>query len=159
MMEIRRATSDDAELLARLAAGVHEMHYEAQPTWFKPYALSPELIADFRERLADKNVTIFIGEVNGEAVGYILAEVVVRPENPYNYEIPYLLVDQMSVNPEHRSKGYGERLMQRVFEHGRSLSIRRVMLTVWAFNQGAISFYERQQFAPRAFIMEANLPE
>lgn len=156
-LRIRRATGDDAELLARLVAAVQRIHYEARPDIFKPYALAPELVAEYQARLSNDAVYAFIGEVDSEPVGHILAQVIERADNPYAYAFRALMVDEMSVNAEHRSKGYGETLMDAVFDLAKSLGIQRVLLTVWAFNQRAIAFYERQGFAPRDIRMEAIL--
>lgn len=156
-MQIRRATFEDAELIGRLVKPVHDIHVEASPDFFKPYALTAELIDDFHERLLDESIYCFIGEVDGEAVGYILAQVIERAENPYTYAMRTLLVDQISVNPEQRSHGYGEMLMRAVFELAKSLGIQRVILDVWAFNERAIAFYERQGFVARDIRMEARV--
>lgn len=156
-MNIRRAEVGDAELLARLLRHVHDLHVDARPDFFKPYALTPELIADFHGRLCDEATYCLIGEVDGAAVGYILAQVVERPENTYTYARRWLMIDQMSVNPDARSKGYGETLMQAMFELAQSLDIEYVLLGVWAFNERAIAFYERQGFTPRDIRMEIHL--
>src|SRR5262249_32594419 len=97
------------------------------------------------------------GEVDGEAIGYALAQVIERAENPYSYATRYLLVDQLSVNAEHRSQGYGELLMKAVFDLSKSLGITTVLLGVWAFNERAAAFYERQGFKPRDARMELKL--
>ena len=156
-MQSRRATVEDAVLLGRLVKPVHDLHVEARPDFFRPYALTVELIDDFRARLQDETIYCLVAEVDGEAVGYILAQVIERAENPYAYAMRYLLVDQLSINPEQRSKGYGERLMKAVFELAQSLEIKMVSLGVWSFNQRAIAFYERLGFAPRDQRMEARL--
>ena len=157
MLRIRRATMDDAELLSHLVKPVHDIHVAAYPTIFKPHAVTPEWIADFRDRLLDDSVYVFIGEVDGEPIGYVLAEVSTREDDAYSYARQTMLIDQMSVNPERRSQGYGEALMGAVFDLARSLGIGRVVLTVWAFNERAIDFYERQGFKPRDICMEAIL--
>jgi ribosomal protein S18 acetylase RimI-like enzyme len=153
-MQIRRAGRDDAELLARLVEPVHTLHVEAHPDFFKPYAFTPELVGDYRERLADPSCYIFIAEADGEAVGYVAAEVLERPDNPYTYAMRFILVDQISVSPAWRSQGYGEALMRRVSELARSLGIGRVSLNVWGFNPRAIAFYERLGFRTRDLRME-----
>lgn len=156
-MNIRRATVDDAELLARLNTPVQRIHYEARPDMFKPYAFVPELVAMYRARLSDENMYTFVGEIDGEPIGYILALVAERADNPYTYATSALTIDEMSVSPEHRNSGYGEALMDAAFDLARSLGIRRVTLNVWAFNERAIAFYKRRGFAPRDIRMEAIL--
>src|SRR5690554_6278887 len=112
IMNIRRATPDDAERLARLCGAVHAVHAEARPDVFKPFAVSDALIADFRDRLSHEDCHAFIGYVDGEPVGYVLAQVVERGDNPYAYASRVLYVDNMSVNAGYRGKGCGEQLMQ-----------------------------------------------
>ena len=101
-----------------------EFTYEARPDFFKPYTITPELFADFENRLSNEQVHILIGEVDGNPVGYILAQLFERADNPYTYASRQLLVDQMSVNPDQRSKGYGEALMDRVFDLAKSLGCK-----------------------------------
>ncbi|MCC6804054.1 MAG: GNAT family N-acetyltransferase [Anaerolineae bacterium] len=157
MMSIRRATIDDAELLARMNEAVQQIHHDARPDLFKSYTFAPELVTIYQSRLADDSLYGFVAEVDGEPVGYLLAQVVERADNPYTVAIRALSVDEMSVNPAFRSYGYGEALMDAVFSLARSLGIRRVLLNVWAFNERAIAFYERQGFKPRDIRMEAIL--
>jgi ribosomal protein S18 acetylase RimI-like enzyme len=159
MMKIRRATIEDAELLSRLNAPVQQFHCEARPEFFKPHVITEEMIADFRYRLSNENIYILISEVDEYPIGYILAQIFERPENPYTYALRTMLIDQMSVNPEYRSNGYGDLLMRRAFDLARSLDIDKVVLTVGSFNQRAIAFYERHGFVARDIRMEAHLEQ
>lgn len=156
-MQIRRAAVDDAGLLARLNVPVQQTHAEARPDFFKQPAVTDELIADYRNRLSDERTFAFIGELDGEPVGYILAQLSVHAENPYAYATRVMHVDQMSVNPEQRGRGYGDTLMCHIFDLAKSMGINKVTLSVWTFNQRAISFYERHGFTARNVRMEAFL--
>jgi ribosomal protein S18 acetylase RimI-like enzyme len=157
MMTIRRGTIEDAELLCWLNAPVQQLHCERRPDFFKPHRVSAEMIADYQTRLSNENIYIYIGEVADEPIGYILAQMTERPDNPYTYPMRLMHIDQMSVNPEHRSKGYGEMLMRRVFELAKSLGVKTVVLTVWAFNSRAVAFYERLGLVARDIRMEVSV--
>ncbi len=130
-MNIRRATIDDAALVASLNLAVHEVHVEARPDRFKPLTVTDEFVTLVRERLADANTYVFIGEVDGVAVACALIMHYERPEDAFSYGINLVYIDQMSVNPEYRSKGYGEQMMNHIFDFARSLGARRVILNVW----------------------------
>jgi len=156
-MNVRRATLDDAALVAALNLAVHEVHVAARPDRFKPLAVTDDFVALVRERLADPNTYVFIGEVDGVAVAYALAIHYNRPEDAFAHEVNMLYIDQMSVNPEYRSKGYGEQIIQHVFDFARSLGARRVILSVWDFNERAIAFYERCGFRHYEHHMEVLL--
>lgn len=82
---------------------------------FKQQDTLDEVMADFETRiLAGMDGYVFILEADRQAVGYIYGRVVTRPENAYLYSQKYMLVDQISVRPNSRNKGYGQRLMQAV---------------------------------------------
>lgn len=157
MMEIRRGTHEDARLLCDLAEALQEGHLAARPDFFKPHVVTPEMIAEYEAQLADADTVLYVGEVGGEAIGYILAQVKQRPESSYTYGIQYMYIAEMSVNPEFRGSGCGEQLMQTVFDLAKSLGIAKVILNVWAFNERAIAFYKRQGFTVRDLRMEADL--
>jgi ribosomal protein S18 acetylase RimI-like enzyme len=155
MLEIRQATLQDAKLLCDLSGDVQEGHVAARPDYFKPHIVTTEMIAEYEAHLADPNTYIFLGEVHGEAIGYILVQIVQRPENSYMYGIQYLYIDEMGVSKAYRSAGYGELLIRQAFDLAKSLGITRVILNVWAFNERAIAFYSRQGFVFRDIRMEA----
>lgn len=156
-MTIRRATVADAELLARLVQPVQELHVQAQPHLFKPYSLTPELIADFENRLANDAVLGLIAEVEGAPVGYALAQKMERLETPYTYALRFVLLDQISINPEQRGQGYGAALLRAVYDWAQALDVKTILLNVGGFNTRAIAFYERQGFNVRDMRMEMIL--
>jgi ribosomal protein S18 acetylase RimI-like enzyme len=145
-ISVRQATADDAALLAELCQAVQEIHVAAHPNIFKPLrADDPELIEFYVSRLADGNI-IYIAEVDSAGVGYILCQLVTRPENVFSYGQSRLYIDQMSVNAAYRSKGVGKRLMEKAFELAREHDVQVVTLSVWAFNEQAQRFYAANGF-------------
>ena len=157
MLNIRRAAHDDIPALCDLSGAIQEGHREAHPGYFKPHEVTPMMAAEYEAQLADANTYVYIGEVDGMVVGQIIAQIVDRPENSYQYAVRSLYIAEMGVFREHRSAGYGEQLMQQAFELAKSLSISRVILNVWAFNERAIAFYERQGFKIRDMRMEVQI--
>lgn len=156
-MNIRCATIQDAELLVELNVYAQQVHAEALPHLFKPAGVTDELIQLFRQWLTAPDNHFLIGEVDGEAVGYVFAKVIRRLENPFAYAWEYVHVDQISVNAEHRGKGYGKLLMDAVYDLARENDMRWVTLDVWAFNDGAQRFYDELGFSPMMHRMERRL--
>lgn len=157
MMHIRRATMEDAPILTCLTGPVQALHAQAYPQIFKPSFDADAMTQHFEQILTSASNYIFIGEVNGEAVGNVYAQMVVRPENVFTYAMEYINIDQISVNPEHQGKGYGTQLTEYVFELARAKGISRITLTVWAFNAQATRFYEKLGFSRVLGRMEINL--
>lgn len=145
-MNIRQATVEDAELLARLTVPVQQLHAEAEPDMFKPAEVTNELVKFYAEQLSKDDVYTYIAELNGEAVGYVLAKLVERPDNPFTFAMEHMEIDQISLDPAYRSRGYGEQLVKTVFDLARSLGIVRVVLSAWEFNTHARDFFQKQGF-------------
>jgi ribosomal protein S18 acetylase RimI-like enzyme len=156
-MLVRHATSEDAELLARLNGPIQQLHADARLDIYKPAALTEALIEFYRQTLADSDNHVWIVEVDGEPAGYVLAQVMRRPENPFTYPLEIVRIDQLSVNPEHQGKGCGKALMKAALDLARTKGIQRVVLDVWDFNRHAIEFYERQGFRAFSYEMEMRL--
>ncbi len=146
-IQIRLATADDAETIAELNTDVQQIHAEALPHLFKPPTLDafpPSLV---RELLADPATHVFIGLLGEQPVGYIYAEVMLRPENSWRYTMNMVYIHHISVRPEHRRAGYGEKLIDAVKDLAKEKGISRVALDVWSFNTNAQAFFARQGFA------------
>jgi diamine N-acetyltransferase len=155
-VSLRRATVEDAALLAQLCQAVHEIHVAAQPDFFKPLSPDdPDLIAFYERELAS-DVIGYIAEVDGEPVGYMLCAVIGRHENIFSYAQSRLHIDQMSVNEAYRSQGVGKRLMDKAYELAKEHQVDTLTLSVWAFNEGAQRFYVTNGFEPAYHNMWAN---
>jgi ribosomal protein S18 acetylase RimI-like enzyme len=146
MLTIRRATAEDAQAIATLNVPVQRLHHESRPGVFKPPCDGAEMVGHYVEVLENPDNYIFIGEVDGVPVGYVSCQVYRRPANPYSYARNFVYVDQISVNPDQRSKGYGKQLSEMVIEVARQEKISQITLSVWAFNTDAIEFYEKLGF-------------
>ena len=146
-VNIRRATLADAELLAGLNKDVQQIHADAYPYLFKQPDNFAEIVTDFKSRiLADEDGFVLIIEASQQAVGYIYAKVVKRPENAYIYAQKWMLVDAISVKPNCQNKGYGQKLIQAVRDEAVAQGIRRVLLDTYEFNSNAQQFYAKMGF-------------
>jgi ribosomal protein S18 acetylase RimI-like enzyme len=146
-ISIRRATIEDAALLAELNIDIQQLHADAQPNFFKvPISKNDELIAIYARHLGDEHTRIFIAEADGEAQGCILLIHRQHEANPYAFANSRMVIDQLSVNENYRGKGLGHALMQRAIELSHELEVDYLWLNVWAFNEAAIEFYKREGF-------------
>lgn len=156
-MQIRRATVADAQHLAQLSATVQALHAQSRPEMFKSPVINDDLMNWFAVLLEKPDNHIFIAESEGEAVGYLLAMVIRRPENPFTYATDFLLIDQVSVNTEHQRQGCGKKLLESAYQLARAENLTRIVLGVWNFNIHAIEFYKDQGFRCFEERMERDL--
>lgn len=144
-MNVRRATVDDAEVIASLGASIQQMHNEQRPDWFQ--SVNEIAFAEMcRTRLNDPAVTTFIAEQDDLALGFVVAEVQERPDSPLGKAQTILVVDQIGVAPSHQRRGVGHELFNAVRELAGQVSARRILLTTWEFNLDAHRFFESEGF-------------
>lgn len=145
-MNIRQAVSSDSLLLSSLCMDVQRLHAENHPDIFK-MPESDDFAASFlEEMLADPMTRVFIAEENGEAMGYILCQLIERPESPFTYARRFLHIDHISVRPNAQRHGIGKALMNRVEELAREIGVTKIQLDSWDFNTEAHHFFERLGF-------------
>jgi GNAT superfamily N-acetyltransferase len=125
---------------------VQRLHVENHPDIFKMPQNDDFAVSFFDERLVDPKTRIFIAEENGTALGCVVCKLVEREENPFTVAMRYLLVDQISVQPETQGKGVGKALIEQVEALAREWNVSRVQLDSWGFNTNAHAFFEKMGF-------------
>jgi len=108
---VRRATVEDALAVTALHGYLHRMHTEAHPDIFRVF--DPEVTRPhFEGLLASDDAFIWVAEVEGEAVGYVWANLVHREATELVHEQRALHVQALAVAPRARGAGVGRALMQ-----------------------------------------------
>ncbi len=158
-MTIRRATTADGALLASLSKTVQRLHAEARPDKFKPHGDSETLTLCYQGMIDSPETHVFIAETDNHAVGYVIAKVMRRPENPFTHALESVFVDQFCVVDGEQSKGYGSQLMEAVYEVARAENIQEIQLDVWNFNVHALEFYQKRGFVLYNQRLEMRLDE
>ncbi len=147
-LKIRLCKQDDLPAVHRLSA--ENTSFDATPT-----------LTD-TEGLYHRNPEYFYvaSDESGEVIGFItgyerrgIPEEVLRTWKAAR--VGY--VDLMAVDPAHRSKGIGTRLLNTLLEHFRSERIDLVLLDVPVEQMAAVKLYEKIGFNVRAFHMKKYL--
>lgn len=111
--------------------------------------MTPELL------LSDKSTKLLIACINNQVVGFAHAEL--REMNhPVLYSYPYGHISDV-VNPEFIRNGIGKCLFNADEQWLKETGAREVSLTVFNFNNEAISFYKRNGFVNRHCNMVKDL--
>jgi ribosomal protein S18 acetylase RimI-like enzyme len=157
-MNVRQANREDVDILADLNSEVQRLHANALPHLFKQPENRASIEADFAERILPNPAgRVFIVEVEGEPAGYVYAQVIHRPDNPYTFAFDTIHIDQIGVVPIYQGRGCGRALIQAVFDMARVENISRVVLDTHAFNTEAQAFFKRMGFDVFIYRMDAHL--
>ncbi len=103
--------------------------------------------------LTEPGAEAFVATIDGDPCGLVSVHpdedyFTVHPDEDYFTGHPRAYVDILVVAREAEGKGVGRALMDHVERWARERAFREVVLDVFAGNQGAIAFYDRQGYRP-----------
>ena len=90
---------------------------------------------------------------NDALLGYAIC-IVKSNQNPAQRAYTTLYLDDLNVDAAARRLGVGSALLDACRAYGKEMGCYNLTLNVWAFNEGAISFYEKNGFTPQRTILE-----
>ncbi len=151
-MKIRKATIDDAAILAELCSEVQRLHTKMQPLIFREPS-HKELLDVFRERISDPDYISFLAFGKEIPVGYIVLHILRKPENVFAYTRNILEIDHIHITERYRRQGICKKLFSKAPEVARSLGIENIQLGVWAQNDRAIAAFNALGFKQQFHIM------
>lgn len=156
-LSVRKARPDDYEDLCVLFADLDELHRLARPDLFRVPEGPPrsrEYVAEF---IACDTKAIFVALMGPKLVGFLTLARTDRPETPVRPARVHVEVDSISVAPNYRRRGIGFKLMQRAEIWAKAQGAPRLVLGVYAFNEGARQFYERAGFEVQSLVMAKSV--
>lgn len=143
---IRPAVQSDYEAVASLNGEVQQKHADAYPGVFRPTSAGTLTMAASDTMLTEPNTTTLVVVDDIAVVGYISAEVLLRPETPYRFEQRVLYVHQIVVRRGTKRRGHGRRLMDAMRTAAMDMRISRIELDAWAFNEEARRFFAAEGY-------------
>lgn len=121
-----------------------------------------QLHPEYREKMAvldleeveNTNGKCFLAIEDGKAIGLIMGTIPSYDEYDYlDYKCPKRgSVTELIVSTKIRSKGIGQQLMNKMEEYFKSVGCEYIIIDVFAYNENAIKFYEKQGYHPRMLV-------
>jgi ribosomal protein S18 acetylase RimI-like enzyme len=147
-VEIRKAEAKDYEAYCGLVREVDEIHAAGAPRYFR--VPEPPRPRDFYlQRLADPLRVLFVAEKEGAMVGYIDLREIESIPIPLRLPMKVVEVGDLVVGKTQRRLGIGSALLEKGKAWARERGANEFQLSVWDFNQGALSMYEKSGFVPK----------
>ena len=146
-VQIRAATADDVEDLARLLVEVNDLHAEALPQVYQRVEADRGTADYLRGQLAAEANRLFVAERAGDLVGYVALRLHQAPSIPIVVPRRTVVIETVVVGGAFRRRGVGEALVRRAHEWAAEQGIDQVELVVAEFNAAAIGLYERLGYA------------
>ncbi len=141
-LHVQVARRMDAPALAALNQAVQQMHHD----WSASEYLVPDPRAAedfFLHKVGDPTSLVLVAERGGHPVGFLYAQEMHRPANPFTAEMRVLYVEQVAVLPERRRSGVGRALFHAAEAAVTRRGLDGVRLETSAQNAAAQKFFER----------------
>ncbi|MGD9956795.1 MAG: N-acetyltransferase family protein [Candidatus Nanopelagicales bacterium] len=155
-LHVQVARRMDAPALAALNQTVQQLHHD----WSSAEYLVPDPRAAqefFESRIGDPNSLVLVAERGGHPVGYLFAQEMHRPANPFTVEMRVLYVEQVAVLPERRRSGVGRALFHAAEAAAAKRGLDGVRLETAAQNAAAQRFFERLGYGAYSVRMKKDL--
>lgn len=122
-----------------------------------------KLDKDYRDKMAIKDLEsaknnsgkCYLCLENNKVLGVIIGEVYKYSDDDYlDYKCPKKgYISELIISKEARNRGIGAILMQKMEEYFKSIYCEYISLSVFAYNQNAINFYENKGYHTRMLDM------
>ena len=156
---VRRATNADLPTLGRLGALLVQQHHDFDPRRFLAASrrTADHYAAFLGSQLDDPNVLLLVAEHDGRVVGYTFAAM-----EGYDYKSlrgPAGLLHDILVDPDHRGRGVGRRLLDQTLSMLRSRGARQIVLSTAERNESAQRLFMRMGFRRTMIEMTRELDD
>lgn len=147
--KIRRATQADLPTVARLMRQLDYWHAKLRPDFFREYPEQDVVAASVLSTvLLDPLAQILVAQDESTQIrGMISAKIYDTPKQPQMVPSRRCYVDYLIVEESFQRSKVGQALVEEVCQWGLSCGAQQILLTLWAGNESARAFYEKQGFA------------
>ena len=153
-MEIRRAQGKDIPAISKLLGEVLEIHAAIRPDIFIP-GTTKYTAEELTEILNDNQKPVYVAvDENDEVLGYAFTQLQEQPFSTNMVQFKSLFIDDLCVDSSARSQGVGKALLDFVKQEAKRLGCYELTLNVWAGNDSAIRFYEKNGLKIKETTME-----
>ncbi len=156
-MSVRYANFEDIERVNELRQAVHDLHAKARPDVFRQEfcdELRLDIYKVFQER---RDFDVIVACAGNVVCGFATVQYVEKPQSLYQLPRRYYQIHEFGVDAAFRRCGVATALINFCSKEAKKLHFDRMELDVWAFNEGAIEFYEAIDFQPYRIYMEKNV--
>lgn len=153
-MKIRKATLNDFEKITELNHKLFVYEKKYSPVFNENWPFHNQGKEYFAKRLVNDNAITLVAEEHDEIVGYLVAFIdtfVVRNDNPLAE------LENIFVQTEHRNKGIGQELLDEFKKIAKEKNVKRLKVTCYSDNEGAIKLYKKNGFTDFAVTLETDL--
>lgn len=139
---VRRAREKDTDAAVALWTGLQAEQEVLDPRHCPSATAAERWRNDFAVWIASDADRVFVAELDGDLVGLVTAHT--YWPSPMIEQVMEVYITELVVDPEQRSGGIGERLVDAVRDWAYELGVRRLRAGVLSRNERGRAFWKRQ---------------
>ena len=141
---VRRATKDDAAIMAEFATKLVEQHYSYDPVRFARIADREGMKWFYGSQTDAKNAAVLVAELGSRVVGF--AYITYAERDYLELAVSAAQLQDIYVDETARRSGAGEALIDAAVEVAKGFGASKLLLSVAARNTVGQSFFEHAGF-------------
>ena len=103
---------------------------------------------------------MFLYKENNEVLGLVVGLINNEETKEYDFQAPKRgRVSELVVTKKIRSKGIGKQLLDKITEYFKENNCKDILIAVFAYNEDAIRFYEKNNYHTRMIEMTRKIEE
>ena len=154
---IRRAAERDIPGIMALLVQVDMVHHRIRPDLFNGPA-TKYTEEELKAIIADEKTPVFVCvDSHGQVLGHSFCVFQQHAGHNILTDVKTLYIDDLCVDEKQRGKGIGKALYDHVLAFAKENNCYNVTLNVWAGNDSALKFYQRQGLTMQKYGMEVIL--
>ena len=155
--QIRRAEEHDIPGILNLLTQVNMVHHLIRPDLFNGPA-TKYTAEELKALFADESSPVFVClDDSGNVLGHCFCIFQQHVEHNILTEVKTLYIDDLCVDENQRGNHVGKALYDYTVDFARASGCYNVTLNVWAGNDSALKFYQRQGLSVQKYGMEKIL--
>lgn len=156
-LQIRPARETDYDALCPLWRQGDDLHARLHPGFFRTAPGLPRSFGELSRMLAAREEVLLVAEDSGVLVGLAHVRVFDTPEHPAKTRRRRGYLEDLVVLQDHRGRGVGRALMEAAAGWCTEQGGTQLLLTVWAGNDPAESFYRGLGYRPVNRVLALDL--
>ena len=149
-IDIRNAEKSDFIQVKNLMLQLQQHHINLRPDVYK---MNDDFFTEETFSKMLEECSVLVAEENSEIIGavsYSIMDMKAAIIHPFKS----LWISDLVVSQNHRGKGIGTLLVEKVKETAKENSVDRIQLNVSSYNTDAVKLYEKLGFTPELIKME-----
>jgi GNAT superfamily N-acetyltransferase len=154
---VRRATLEDAQIVAELAQKLVQQHTDYNPRRFMPPAAYEQVTRFYGSQTKVRNAAVLVAEFDKKIIGFAFVQFEVKNYSDLLESAAWL--HDIYVDEAARRLDAGEKLIEMAVETAKEFGANKLMLTVAAENEVAQVFFKHIGFRTTMVEMMLDLTE